>query len=154
MISLEDALTLARQHCRIYWSDLGDQIYGIYYRESGIGCIGLCTRIRNDSLLAKSTLAEEYGHHWTSPPGNYISPRFSFAERVDLGRTEQRAITWGANWIISDSDMMYIGERLATMEVADEVAILSEILHVTPDMIKAKWKSIVERQLIQFSRLT
>ena len=147
MISLDDAIVIAQRFCRGDWWELADGGIGLYFRTSTTGYIALARRIQHRTNIAKSVLAEELGHHWTTPPGVY-GPLFSFTERTSLCRAEQRAVCWAADWLIGDTDMLYIGRHLAEINCLDQLSEFMRIFGVTREIVIMKWLSMKTRGVV------
>lgn len=148
MRSLIETIRFAERFCRLVWWDFSPKINGMYYSEDGQALIFLAKHTESNPALAKSTLAEELGHHFTSGSKDWTAPRFSYSDRIQLTRTEYRALKWAANFLIEDQEFIYAGQELALAGYADEIQQLSARFTVTPEIIRVKYQSLEARGLI------
>ena len=82
-------------------------------------------------------LAEELGHHFTTPPGTTISRCFHYQDRVRVSRAEYRAMRWAAEWLMpADKLAEAITHGVSGIpELADYFQVTEEMASLRLDLL-------------------
>ncbi|MCL6516589.1 ImmA/IrrE family metallo-endopeptidase [Alicyclobacillus sp.] len=107
------------------------KLYGLYFydRNRDKSFIVLDVTLDFHPILHRCVLAEELGHYFTVPRSKFTKPFASYGDRIQLSRDERRAMTWAAQFLISDEKL---NEALAQQwnsikELADYLGVTTEI---------------------------
>jgi Zn-dependent peptidase ImmA (M78 family) len=115
----------------LHW-DFPPPVNGFYYQEAGsVPAIGIASRIKDNSPLYTCVLAEELGHYYTSTGVHPPVARFSYAERLNVSRSEYIAQKWAALKLMPAEKV-----RQALTAGIREVWELAEEFGVTEDLVR------------------
>lgn len=108
------------------------KLFGVYSYdpERDVPLILLDHSLKHNRALHRSVLAEELGHYFTVPQGNFLLPYTSCSRALTLGRDERRALNWACNFLMPIITFRNaIGSGLHTVEE------LAEHFNVTPWLV-------------------
>ncbi len=119
----------------IHW-DFPPPVNGFYYKETGsVPAIGIANRIKDNTPLYSCVLAEELGHYYTSTGVQMPVLRFSYAQRLNVSRSEYIASRWAALKLMPEQSVL-----LAISSGIREVWELAEEFGVTEDLVRFRMK--------------
>jgi len=80
----------------------GYPLFGSYQYdpERNLPIILLDNSLKHNHILYRCVMAEELGHYFTIPQGNFLLPYTSYSRAIILGRDERRAIKWACNFLL------------------------------------------------------
>lgn len=85
----------------VEYLDMQSSIEAFYFnRPECPPVIGLSKRIFKNIAHYRTVLAHELGHHFTSAQSTVIHAYFKFADRIEIGRDEYRAMAWAAKYLM------------------------------------------------------
>jgi Zn-dependent peptidase ImmA (M78 family) len=119
----------------IHW-DFPPPVNGFYYQEaSSVPAIVIASRIKDNTPLYTCVLAEELGHYYTSTAVHLPIARFSYAERLNVSRSEYIAQKWAALKLMPADKV-----RQALNAGLREVWELAEEFGVTEDLVRFRMR--------------
>ncbi|HZK57707.1 MAG TPA: ImmA/IrrE family metallo-endopeptidase, partial [Clostridia bacterium] len=132
---------IEKENIIVEYVDFSPTIQGIYYKEDGCPpTIGINENIVSDRKLFTCVLAEELGHHFTSI-GNSSAECYSFADKINLNKTELTALKWATKYLIPMDEI--IGAMQKGTKNMEE---LSDLLGVTSEFLLERFRFIAKEQ--------
>lgn len=130
-VSYQDLLTSAHKLLGCYFYDRDRQTPFILLDKS----------LKHNTPLHRSIMAEELGHYFTVPQGNFLTPYTSYSRTLKLGRDEVRALRWACDFL------MPIENFLSSLKNGiNNVHALSETYTVTPWLVYRRMEFIELQQ--------
>lgn len=127
------------ENIKVHFFDFSYPLKGIYVAKPNLPIIiGLDNSLKDNFPLLRSIMAEELGHHFTSC-GYCLSHRFNnYADRVGICKTENKALRWGAKFLIPDNDLACaLQEGINTTKyLAAHFVVTTEIITVRLNMFE------------------
>lgn len=109
-------------------------IFGMYFRDGeGRPVIVLDKGLPSRPRMERCIMAEEVGHHMTTPTSSFLIAHFSYSLTVAISRDEARALRWAANYLIPTD-----GLAAAAGQGITGVDELADHFYVTPWMVYRK----------------
>lgn len=116
-------------------SSLPERLLGLYYSDSEmLPTIYLAKEIYGCPQLERCVFAEELGHYYTTPPGDYL-PRYmdSYRRKLTINNIELKACRKGDRMLISKADLL---DAITTG--MEEIWELAEHFNVTEKTMKRR----------------
>lgn len=121
-----------REGIIIEWWDFKPPLEAVYWALPDMKVIGLAnTLMYAPRAYFRCVLAEELGHHFTSVGCRIPQKHLRYRDRLEVSRTEYRALKWAAQWLLPLDKLMR-----ALKQGIVEVCELAEHFDVTEDMVK------------------
>jgi len=121
---------------------LPESFLGLYYSApKHIPLIFLSKEIYGQRKLERCVLAEELGHHFTTPQGDYLPRKNSDSEtKAKIDKVEYEAFRWAALFLISQHKL---DEALLSLEsvcdLADYFDVTEEFMKFRLDLNREMW---------------
>ncbi|WP_028987648.1 ImmA/IrrE family metallo-endopeptidase [Thermicanus aegyptius] len=118
---------------KVHYHDFSPPLEGVYWSHPDYPpIIGLSRSLLSDRARYRCVLAEEIGHHFTTPifatlPKAY----FHYRDRLEISRAEYRALKWAANYLIP-LDKLCEAQKNGIVDLWD----LAEHFDVTEEMMR------------------
>ncbi|GEM_PF-252991 len=132
---------IEKENIIVEYVDFSPTIQGIYYKEDGCPpTIGINENIVSDKKLFTCVLAEELGHHFTSI-GDSSAECYSFADTINLNKTEVAALKWATKYLIPMDEIVD-----AMKNGIKNMGELSDFLGVTNEFLLERFRFIAKKQ--------
>lgn len=119
-----------------YW-DFKEPMEAVYWYQKGVPVIGISNSIQNDPVRFRCILAEELGHHFTSAGVASPQSHYRYRDRLQVSRTEHRALLWAATKLIP-LDKLIQALRKGIRYFWE----LAQYFHVTEEIIRVRLKML------------
>ena len=121
----------------IKWWDFKPPLEAVYWRILGLPpIIGLSYLLKQRSRAHfRCVLAEELGHHFTTSTNTLPQTFFHYQDRLEVSKTEFKALKWAALYLIPREDLLYALKHGITKRWD-----LAEIFNVTETMLDFRMK--------------
>lgn len=127
-----DLLRMAqREGITIEWRKFDSSIEALYWSpKDNLYFIALNHRLRSDLPKARSILAEEMGHHFTSIGSCSPNCRFRYRNRVYVSKAEYQAMCWATRYLMPFDQLMkaYKHGIREAWELATYFAVTEEVV--------------------------
>lgn len=129
---MRELYDLAESHgIKIERCPLNPVLDAVYIKEETCHpVIAISSTIAEDTPQYRTVLAHELGHHFTTAGSDFPRQMYSYASRVNVGRSEYRANKWAANYLIpTDSLAAAIESGVGTTwELAEMFQVTEEMM--------------------------
>lgn len=117
----------------IEWWDFEPPLEAVYWYTPGIPpIIGLTNSLYSASrAYFRCVLAEELGHHFTTVGKTIPRTFFHYRNRLEVSRSEYRAMRWAANWLMPRDSLISVLKN-GIVNVWD----IADFFDVTEDMVR------------------
>lgn len=120
---------------------ISGELLGLYVNRPEIPPVACVSSIiSGNRRLYNCVLAEELGHHFTTPPGNYIPYEVvDHRKKLDISRIERKAERWSALFLVPqrELDKALLDLKLATVwELADHFNVTDELMRDRLELIE------------------
>lgn len=130
----------------VYW-DFEAPVEAMYWCPKGVPVIGLSNSLQKDPVPLRCILAEELGHHFTSV-GVAPRPHYRYRDRLQVSRTEHRALCWAANFLLP-ADKLVQAIRKGIRYIYE----LAEHFRVTEEIIRTRFKMLSIRGSASYAQI-
>ncbi len=132
MISNDTICALANeQHIEITLAPLPEKIHGFYSMFQNQPQIVMNECLPEGSAEYRCVLAEELGHHFTSPVEALPRSGIPYYERLQHDRVESKAVRWAADFLIPTELLLHRIEDCSVsciQELADAFQVTVELM--------------------------
>lgn len=121
----------------IEWWNFNPPLEAIYWAHPNLPpIIGLSHQLSGKPIAyLKCVLAEELGHHYTTVGYKLPKTFFHYQDRIEISRTEYKALKWAANFLIPKKELV-----CALKKGIKTIWDLADYFEVTEEMINFRLK--------------
>lgn len=140
----------SQQGINIHHIDFPDcELEALYIYEWCTATIFLSNTLLTQRAKLRSVLAEEMGHHFTSVGHALSYQHTSYTKRLEISRTEYRAMKWAAHYLISIKSLLH-SVTLGFKEIWE----FADHFEVTHEMMQFRFQqSDAQEQLSSIGKL-
>jgi len=100
----------------------------------------LAKEIYGQRKLERCVLAEELGHHFTTPRGDYLPRKvMDYQVRLKISKVEYRAARWGALFLIPQDELDHalLNLKIDTLwDLAEHFDVTEEVMSFRLDLVR------------------